>query len=200
MNKPSNNAQAAIDAAYERKRITAYQKDYAKGIARHIKSMKKHVKEETEMKYFKHFVVETSQDYLCQLIQEANEAKDHKMLNAIENLIHRGKSRNNIKAVWDIMTGLRGADDETDEATRDEINDLCNHRIRAVTGLIPLHPGNPDKRNKSFHENLLTPKEIQKRDKLLKGAPYHFKAHYQKACRGVKALYDWDLENEKPVK
>src|SRR4029077_5154937 len=70
---------------------------------------------------------------------------------ALEDLITRAKQRLNPKALWDILTGIRGVDEDATEAARDKINHLTNHRIRAVTGLIPLHPNKPEKRKRSFN-------------------------------------------------
>jgi hypothetical protein len=101
--------------------------------------------------------------------------------------------------MWDVLTGIRGVDEDTSEVARDKINHLTNHRVRAVTGLIPLHPGKPEKRLRSFNDTPLTEEQQKKRDKHLEKVPKHFRDHYEKAVKGVKALYDWDLKNETPV-
>ena len=96
--------------------------------------------------------------------------------------------------MWDIITGIRGVDDDAGDAKRQEVNHLTNHRVRAVTGLIPLHPNKPKKRAESFNPDPLTTDEAAKRDKLLAGVPHHFREHYQKAAAGVRKLYGVDLD------
>jgi hypothetical protein len=118
---------------------------------------------------------------------------------ALEDLITRSKNRLNPKALWDILTGIRGVDEDASEADRDKINHLTNHRVRAVTGLIPLHPNKPEKRKHSFNSTPLNKEERKKRDKYLESVPNHFRNHYKKAVDGVRDLYDWDLDDEKPV-
>lgn len=117
---------------------------------------------------------------------------------ALKDLIARAERTGNWKAAWDILTGIRGVDDDTTEAERDELNHLTNHRIRAVTGLRPLHPNNPKKRKNSVTEKPLDKDERKKRDKLLAKAPEHFRTHYEKAANGLIALYNWDLKDEVP--
>ena len=118
---------------------------------------------------------------------------------AIDDLVIRAKQRSNPKAMWDILTGIRGVDEGTSDIERDKINHLTNHRVRAITGLIPLHPNNPEKRKRSFNPDALNKEDRKKRDKYLDSAPNHFKNHYGKAVDGVRDLYDWDLEKEKPI-
>lgn len=124
---------------------------------------------------------------------------------ALEDLITRAKQRLNPKAMWDILTGIRGVDEgaadkeSKSEVERDKINHLTNHRVRAVTGLIPLHPNKPEKRKKSYTPEPLSKKEQKTRDRYLESVPAHFKNHYLKAVQGVRDLYDYDLDTEEPV-
>lgn len=87
---------------------------------------------------------------------------------------------------WDIISGLRGCD--TGDVT---LKDLTVARARAVIGItgwrlnVTKHP--------------LSPQERKLRDNILKSAPSHFKAHWNRVVDAIEDVYRYDLRTERPI-
>lgn len=89
---------------------------------------------------------------------------------------------------WDILTMLRGADSDTDDAM--DLKWLTTARIR---GLIGVLPGN----GAAVRSYPLDEEEKAQRDHLLEKAPRHFRDHYDAAVGAIRQVYGYDIIAER---
>jgi hypothetical protein len=119
---------------------------------------------------------------------------------ALEELLSRCEKFNDHRPLWDILTGLRGADQLTTGDSlegREKLDHLTNHRVRYFVGIYP--PRQADKAA-SYNSTPLTDEEQELREKLLESkAPEHFEEHYEAAVQGIRKLYQYDLEKEESL-
>lgn len=124
---------------------------------------------------------------------------------SVDDLMSRAEDYGDHKPAWHILAAVRGTDDDyskhgggvSSSMKKDKVlDDLTNHRIRAVTGIKPFHD-NPKKQGKAFRDQPLELHERKLRDRLLDSGPVHYAEHYWEAVDAIKKLYQWDLQHER---
>lgn len=85
----------------------------------------------------------------------------------------------NTELLWDILTALRGPDEDTDEL-RPQLKRLTIARIRGILNLDYVSVG--------VRGAALSQEEIERRDKLLRKTSTHFQRHFKIAMDALFSL------------
>lgn len=120
--------------------------------------------------------------------KETTRAEVKKLLREMVKILNRADQ--NAFRLWNIITALRGPDFEYSDYS--DLKDHTTARVRAIIGMRPRLFANvrPQK--------LFVTEQIN-RDRALMNGSLHFKSHYFRANYAIRALYKYDLENEKRV-
>jgi len=89
--------------------------------------------------------------------------------------------------VWNIITFLRGPDVENKK-----LKTYTTARVRAVVGMVYRYFAD-------VNDTPLTPHQIKARDEFLRKAPKHFYRHWLMVIDAVRELYNYDLQEERPL-
>ena len=93
--------------------------------------------------------------------------------------------------VWNIVSMLRGPDEDLHVQNKQALKRLTVSRLRHVIGMNSQYlDSNPEPLNSS---------EEGERANLLAKASDHFRAHWRQAVAAVKMIYGYDLDADAPV-